>query len=340
MFMKTVCRVAVVGCVLGFGGRDVRAIEKPSAGETFKVSEGPALPAGRGNHAGGMIGERVVAVGGTAWSADRTTKQWLSDSLVLKDGTWLPGPPLPHAVSEPMFASDGSALYVAGGRRGAAETNEGVYRLSEVDGKLAWATLPKLPAAITAGAAAIVDNRMIVTCGSTQNAPTNQTWSLNLTGDGAAAWRACKPLPGPARMYPALVECGGLIYLFGGMRPTEEQGKRGMEVFKDAYRYDLKADAWERLADLPAKGYCWAAAPMDDQSILLTGRADGVIQDDVWRVNVTDMRVQGVGRTVIQSTCAPLVRIDGNTWWLVGGEPDSNKTRTEKVSVIKKMGGQ
>ena len=340
MFMKTVWRMALVGCVVGLSGSDVRAIEKPSANETFKVTEGPALPSGRGNHAGGLIGGHVAIAGGTAWSADRTSKQWLSDSLVLKDGIWSPGPSLPHAVSESMFASDGSALYVAGGRRGAAETNDRVYRLSEVDGKLTWTALAKLPAAITAGAGAIVDGQLIVTCGSVQNEPTNQTWALNLSGDGAtAAWRACKPLPGPPRMYPALVECGKFVYLFGGMRPTSEPGKRGMEIFKDAYRYDPKADAWERVPDLPAKGYCWAAAPMDDQSVLLTGRADGVIQDDVWRVRVTEMRVQGVGRTVIQSTCAPLVRIDADTWWLVGGEPDSNKTRTEKVSVIKKVRG-
>ena len=340
MFMKAMCGVAVVGCALGLGGRDVRANEKPSAGEAFDISEGLALPTGRGNHAGGMISGHVVVAGGTTWSADRTTKQWLSDSLVLKDGTWSPGPPLPHAVSEPAFASDGLALYIAGGRRGAAETNEGVYRLSEVNGKLAWATLPKLPATITAGAAAIVNGRMVVTCGSTQNAPTNQTWSLNVAGDagdGAAAWRACKALPGPPRMYPAFVECAGFVYLFGGMRPTEERGKRGMEALRDAYRYDPEADAWERLADLPAKGYCWAAAAVDDQSVLLTGRADGVIQDDVWLVNVPEMRVQGLGRTVIPSTCAPLVRIDAKTWWLVGGEPDSNKTRTEKVSVIKRV---
>lgn len=339
MLTRTLCRVMVAGCVLGFGGSDVRAIEEARGGETkLKVSEGPALPAGRGNHAGGVVGGRAVVAGGTAWSADRKTKHWLKDSLIFSDGKWSPGPPLPHAVSEPMFASDDSGLYIAGGRRGAAETNDAVYRLSDVDGKLTWNPLAKLPMTWTAGAGGIIDGQLVVTCGSTNNAMTNQTWSLDITS-GDATWRACKPLPGPPRMYPAVAACGKFLYLFGGMRPTEEQGKRAMEVFNDVYRYDPKADAWERLPDLPAKGYCWAASAIDADSVLLTGRADGAIHDDVWRVNLSDMRVQGVGRLTIQTTCAPLVGIDANTWWLISGEPDSLKTRTEKVTIIKRVGG-
>src|SRR5688572_20567999 len=165
MFMETVCRraaaAAVIGCVLLGAGSHVLAQDSPSRSDAMEVTEGPPLPAGRGNHAGGAIaGGRIVVAGGTAWSADRLTKQWLSDSLVFADGRWSPGPPLPHAVSEPMFASDGTSLYVAGGRRGAAETNEGVYRLSESNGKLAWDALPKLPMSITAGAGAILDGRI------------------------------------------------------------------------------------------------------------------------------------------------------------------------------------
>ncbi|HEV2295432.1 MAG TPA: kelch repeat-containing protein [Tepidisphaeraceae bacterium] len=301
------------------------------------MSEGPALPAGRCNHAGGVVGGWPVVVGGTAWSADRKTKHWLKDSLVFSDGKWSPGPPLPHAVSEPMFASDNSGVYIAGGRRGAAETNDAVYRLSNVGGQLGWQTLARLPVTRTAGAAGIIDGRFIVTCGSTNDVPTNRTWALDITS-GDATWRDCAPLPGPPRMYPAVAICGKFLYLFGGMRPTEEPAQSGMEVFKDVYRYDLKADVWERLPDLPTRGYCWAASAIDDESVVLAGRADGAIHDDVWHVNLSDMRVQGVERLTLRSTCAPLVRIDPNTWWLIGGEPDSLKTRTEKVTVIKRLG--
>lgn len=339
MLTRTVSIAMVFGVALVFGGSDVRAVERAGGVDGLTISEGPALPAGRGNHAGGVVGGQVVIAGGTMWSADRKTKHWLSDALIFGDGKWSDAPPLPHAVSEPMFAYDDSGFYVAGGRRGAGETNDGVYRLSEVDGNLAWATLPKLPMTWTAGAGGIIDGRFVVTCGSVDNnAPTNQTWSLDLSGDGKATWKKRKPLPGPPRMYPAMAACGKFLYLFGGMRPTEEQGKPGMEVFKDAYRYDAKDDVWERLPDLPARGYCWAAAAIDDQAVLLTGRADGAIHDDVWRVNLSDMSVRNAGRLVIQSTCAPLVPVGANRWWLVGGEPDGLKTRTEKVTVIQSAG--
>jgi hypothetical protein len=159
--------------------------------------------------------------------------------------------------------------------------------------------------------------------------------SLDVNSAGAK-WRELAVLPGPGRMYPALVACGKSVYLLGGMRVVPQQG---MEVFSDAYRYDPKSDKWERLPDLPARGYCWVASPIDDANVLIAGRADGAIHDEVWRVSVSDMRVQSVGNTVIQTTCAPLLRVSDDTWWLVGGEPNSNKTRTEKVSIIRKGSG-
>jgi N-acetylneuraminic acid mutarotase len=302
------------------------------AGGTMGVSEGPALPSPRGSHAGGMVNGQAVVAGGTAWSADRKTKSWLADSVVFRDEKWIPGPPLPHPVSEPMFASDGKGLYVVGGRRGggATEVNDDGFRLIEADGKLRWDEMPRLPQGRTAGGGAILDGRLFIACGSTSDGATNRVLSLDFRSSGAA-WRERSPLPGPARLYPALVACGRYVYLFGGMRIVPQAG---MEVFNDAYRYDPKSDAWERLPDLPARGYCWAASPIDDAHVLLTGRADGRIHDEVWRVSLKDMRVQSAGRLVIRSTCAPLMRV-GDAWWLVGGEPDSNKTRTERVSVIR-----
>lgn len=41
-----------------------------------------------------------------------------------------------------------------------------------------------------------------------------------------------------------------------------------------------------------------------------------------------------VGHLVIPSVTAPLIKVVDEYFWLVGGEPDSNKNRTGKVSVI------
>jgi N-acetylneuraminic acid mutarotase len=304
-----------------------------------QVTAGVPMPSARGNHAGGIVGGKVVVAGGTAWNAERTTKSWLADSLVFDERQWKPGPALPHAVSEPAFASDAGGLYVAGGRRGGgAETNDAVYRLSSIDGQLRWNELPKLPTSVTAGAGDIIAGRLYVVCGSINDAPSNRVFALDVSKP-QAEWVEIKALPGAPRMYPAVAACGGSLCVLGGMRTVEDaQGNRGLEVFRDVYRYDPKVDEWERLPDLPAGGYCWVAGAIDDKSLLLTGRADGAIHDDVWRVYLPDVRVQGEGRTVIPTTCAPLVRVDDYTWWLMGGEPDSNKTRTNKVSVIARSG--
>ena len=330
---------ATVLLVLSIGS-DVRAAEKattersePAAG-AVRVSAGVSLPAGRGNHAGGMVDGKVVVAGGTAWNADRTVKSWLGDTLVFRDGTWTPGPELPHAVSEPAFASDGKALYVVGGRRGASAVNDTAYRLAEVDGHLRWDALPKLPEPTTAAGAGIVGERLFVACGSARNAPVARLLALDAT-TADAKWVDLKPLPGPERMYPAVCSRDGSLYVLGGMRPTQDAaGKRGMEVFRDAYRYDTRSAEWTRLPDLPAPGYCWAADTTTSADVVVAGRADGAIHRDVLLLRGADLHLLAEGKTVIQTTCAPLVRVTRDTWWLVGGEPDAMKTRTEKVSII------
>lgn len=331
--LRSVIVVVVSVCTLGCGSQ-VRVAEQASRPGAAQVTAGVPLPSGRGNHAGGMVGGKVVVAGGTAWSADRTTKSWLSDSLVFDDGQWKPGPPLPKGVSEPAFASDASGIYVAGGRHSATETSDAVRRLSSVDGKLRWDELRKLPTTVSAGAGDIIDGRFYVACGSIDGAPSNRVFALDASKP-QAEWVEVKALPGPPRMYPAVAACGGSLYVLGGMRTVKDaQGKNAMEVHRDVYRYDPKADAWQRLGDLPAGGYAWAANAIDDKTLLLVGRADGVIREEIWRVSLADLSVRGLGRPIIQTTCAPVVRVNGNTWWLIGGEPDSMKTRTEKVSVI------
>ena len=307
---------------------------REEAFDMVKITEGAALPAGRASHAGGTVGGRVVVAGGTRWNEERTVKTWLDETLVFAGGQWQPGPPLPHPVSEPMFASDGRSLIVAGGQRAADQFNDGVYRLSGDGDSLRWETLRPLPHKLTGGAGTLVGDTFYVACGATEDGKlTNRLWSLATTKPGAE-WTERKPLPAEPRRYPALVAgSDGALYLLGGMQPPAESGG-AMTVFDDLYRYDPASDEWTRLPNLATGGYCWGAAAVGQDRLLVTGRADGVIHDDVWLVNLKEGCVRNVGRTVIQSACAPLVRVDEQTWWLIGGEPDAKKTRTPRVSVI------
>jgi hypothetical protein len=309
--------------------QDASSILSPAA----QISEGPPLPLGRGSHASGMVGGRVVVVGGTSWNRDRTVKSFLNDSIVLENKTWMPGPAIDLALAEGAFADDGHALYLAGGLSQPDRASNLVFRFDgDNPGHLRVQRMTPLPIALSASAAAISGGRLYVACGiSTPGKSTNQLWSLDL-GKPSARWREQAPLPASGRAYPALVTCGSSIYLLGGLG----DGDRSVHdrTLSDAYQYDPAADRWKSLGDLPFRGYCWSADPVDNDHLLVAGRADGVIHDEIWLVHLPDLSTQLLGHAVIQATCAPLVKVGPRTWWLIGGEPDSQKHRTDRVTVI------
>jgi hypothetical protein len=104
-------------------------------------------------------------------------------------------------------------------------------------------------------------------------------------------------------------------------------------VFKDAYSYDPAADQWTRLPDLPTAGQGWVAAEADDR-LLVAGRGDTSIYDDIWLLDPAEGSVRGVGNLVVHSFGAPLVSVGPGRWWFIGGEPDAGRSRTPRVSVI------
>jgi N-acetylneuraminic acid mutarotase len=299
-----------------------------------EVSEAPAMPTARGSHSGAMLGgQAVVVASGSAWSDDRTTKRWLPDTLLFDDGKWKPGPPLPHPAVEAAFASDGQRLYIVGGLTGVDMPSADSFALS-LDGKqrLRIESLPQFPVRHIGGAAAILDGRLFVAGGYDDGEVTNRLRMLELNKP-AGDWLDRSPIPGEARAYAALVAAGGQLYLLGGMTMDGQ----AMRVFKDVFEYQPMTDSWKHVGELPAAGYCWAVAAIDEdgRQLLVGGRADGAIHDDLWIVDLADLSVRGVGRTVLPTTCAPLVQIDAATFWLIGGEPDSNKTRTARVTQIR-----
>ena len=315
----------------------------PSA--RWEINEGIPLPGGRGSHAGGVIGGRdrgggggggrVVVAGGTTWNAERTKKTFLRESLWFDRGIWQRGPDLPVALAEGAYASDTTGLYLAGGYVAPDTPSDVVCRIVAPpgDGELRCETLSPLPQPMAGSAAAIFDGELIIAGGYVGGLPVKGIWSLALAAPDAK-WRKRADLPGEPRAYSALARHGQHLYLLGGLGASKEPGK--LNPLRDVHRFDPRADKWERMADLPVAGYCWSAEPLDDgRHLLLTGRADGTIHRDIFIVDVADISARRVGETVVQTTCAPLVRADADSLWLLGGEPDSNKTRTPRVTVIR-----
>jgi hypothetical protein len=277
-------------------------------------------------------------LGGSSWSADRKTKFWLDDSLVFDTsaGQWVAGPRLANPLAEMMFASDGHALYVAGGKDGRAARAD-AFRVVSRGGAWAIEPLAPLPMPASGGAAAVLDGVFYVAAGQDGGeTPIAGFYALE-TDQPSSGWKTLAPVPPPARAYPALAACGGFLYLFGGVI-VETPQVPVRQTFKDVYRYDPRADEWARMPDLPLVGQGWVAEAVDEHHLLVTGRADTVVYRDVLRVDVRDSSAQRLGELVIPSLNAPLVPVSPGRWWLVGGEPDANRSRTPRVSVIRLEG--
>jgi N-acetylneuraminic acid mutarotase len=297
---------------------------------SLEVIEGVRLPTPRGGHAAGVVRGHVVAAGGNNWTADRSRKEWLRECLVFRDGQWMPGPDLPHAVAYAMSAYDRTGLYLAGGADD-SQTLSAVYRLAEIDARAAWTPLTPLPDAVSAGTAAIVADRLFVFCGERDQTGSSRCYSLSLRQPGAA-WRTEPALPGRPRAYAASVVIGKWIYVLGGIGSWSP-----LEALRDAYRFHAERRVWEALPELPWSGYAWSAAAMNPTQILIAGRADGEIHADIEILDLETFTGRKIGEAVIQTTTAPLIEVAPQEWWLIGGEPDSNKTRTGRVSVIREV---
>lgn len=288
------------------------------------------MPIGLAGQAGGMVGGAVVVAGGTFWTEHRTVKNWSDRCFISNGNGWQEGPKLPIGLTEMMYADDGAALYLAGGRVSANGFNDKLYRLSDSGPTGRWEAISTLPVPFSSGKGAILDGWFYAAAGLINEVPNARMWKLNLR-DAGAKWSECSPLPGVGRAYPAFTACANRLYLLGGLQFGDDDT---FDVYRDAYEYDPSADRWKRLRDLPAAGYCWSAVPVSEDQLLIAGRADGGIFKDIWLLKLSDMSVRHAGETVIQTMYAPMVKVKEKTWWLMGGEPDANKSRSPDVSVI------
>lgn len=298
-----------------------------------QVTEGPSLPIAVGGHAGAFVDGAPVIVGGSGWTEDRKHKFWSDASYIHRDGQWVAGPKLPTPLADMAYASDDGGLYFVGGTSGKVATRE-AFHLGSSKSDATWKALAPFPFPIEAATAAIADDIFYVAGGFAEGKASTQLWSLNLK-QPAAQWTARAPLPAKGRGYAAMVANKGSIYLFGGV--TLPPYQPAPEIFGDAWRYDPAANQWTELKGFDLPGYAWTAARVDDDHIMLTGRVPQIstIERQIRLLNLKDMTQQSIGDLVIQSCCMPTIPVGPQTWWIPGGEPATDRSRTKRVSVVK-----
>jgi len=298
----------------------------------FSITEGTPLPPTleRGGHMGACINGVPVLTGGNNWNLDRTQKNWLQSTLFFIQNKWVEGPSIPIPLGHAMYGSDDKGFYIAGGTSDGLHSSDKVFKLTSTSKDAVWETLSHLPTPLSYGSGAVLNGRFYLTGGMHDSLRSRKMWVLNLK-DENAQWVECPEFKGPSRILSALVPHGKYLYLLGGLGDSKP-----LDVLEDAYRYDTERKSWEQLPDLPLKGYAWSGSAVDEHHILLTGRAYGKIDTGIWLLDVTTMKWERIGSTIMPATTAPLIRVHQKQWWLVGGEPDANKNRTGRISVISK----
>ena len=164
-------------------------------------------------------------------------------------------------------AEAGGRIYTAGGMVG--ETGRPLATFTRYDPRRdAWETLPQLPVAARAAAAAAVGDTIYVIGGTTPSGNTRATWAYE-----RGRWRAAAPLPAP-RFNHAAATLGGRIYVLGGFHDGRERD--------DVFVYEARSGRWSRGPSLPRPTHAFDVVSFRGELWMLGGRRGEDVLREVW----------------------------------------------------------
>lgn len=230
--------------------------------------------------AAGVLGNRLVATGGSQWDRPiwlKGTRSFTDKIFVLDalDGRWrVATAKLPEASGHFATASTEDAVYLAGGNNltGSLATAS-VIKAAGND--YALTRLSDLPAPTGYAAAAVAGGRLFVIGGvpdPSSPTPRCEVWSLDLATP--KSWQREADLPGAGVIVPAAAGRGDEVYVFGGIAYSAEQKPAPSRA---VYRLPRSGAAWEVLPDLPEpRVACVSPCPVleDGRIWLIGGYAD------------------------------------------------------------------
>jgi N-acetylneuraminic acid mutarotase len=227
--------------------------------------ESTPAPEPRAGYASGVIGGRLLLIGGTYWEGTKGnwTRKVFSAAVHAFDPvkqTWEKLPDAPVTLGYAASAQVGEDVFVLGGVQD-GQPSRNVWRLRKSGARYAWDRYGELPGPRLFASAVAVGKRIYVLGGTsrfepydakgtccTSNSATNTLWALD-TLDTAKSWEPLASYPGDLRWAQQAESDGSAIYMFGGSYQAAQ--KDPVKKLNEVLRYDLAAGRWSRVADLP-----------------------------------------------------------------------------------------
>ncbi len=238
----------------------------------------PSLPdpVGFAGMAAGVLGDRLVATGGSQWDLPiwlKGTRAFTDRIFVLDapDGRWRSaGAKLPVPSGHFATAATADEIFLAGGNILTSSVAT-VYAIKAAGSDYAITRLPDLPAPTGYAAAAIAGGRLFVIGGvpdPSSTAARREVWSLDLAA--RKSWQREADLPGAGVIVPAAAGRGDELYVFGGMSYSADKKPSPSRAVS---RLPRSGGAWEVLPELPEpRVACVSPCPvLDDGRIWLIG---------------------------------------------------------------------
>jgi non-specific serine/threonine protein kinase len=186
----------------------------------------------------------AVTLSGAVWLFGGLTNHGATDTVEGFDpvtNSWKTAPKLPAPLHHSMAVNYNDELVVLGGwipegANPSAQTSNRVYVLRNGE---SWEELPALRRPRAAGAAAVVDGKIVVVGGQAEGKLVRETEVF----DGKR-WTDAAPMPTP-REHVAAAADRKYLYAVGGRDLSSDRNSAALE------RYDPADDKWERLPDMP-----------------------------------------------------------------------------------------
>jgi len=229
----------------------------------------PPLPEPNGGFACGVVGAKIVVIGGTNWKDEK--KHWLDGIWVfdLKSQQWSAHGKLPHPVGCALRAEWKGDLIVAGGGTGTQPSKE-VWR---VDRSLNLTRIGELKDDAVLPAGGVMGNDLFLFGGCADPSKLTGYHGRGVRLNLKRGFTSASQSPGNvAFALAASIVVGHELFVFGGVTTNSITEIANLDA---AWAFDAKNNKWRSLHPFPIAVRGAAAVKLDEHRILIAGGYGG-----------------------------------------------------------------